>query len=318
MPKVLRRRRRVQPLRFGRRLITEVGRNNLFGVAAQLAYNFLFSLFPFLIFLVALAAFLPVKGIVDRLLGSVRPFVPTSAFDLVARNLRAVVTHRHGELLAIGLLTAIWSASNAISSLMTGLNLAYAVQETRPFWKTRGIALAVTIGGAVAGLLGISVAILGGDAGRWLSGQIGAPNLYNDAWAFLRWPILALLLMIVLAFLYWICPNVKMRFRLVTPGSLLSTVLWLAASVGFSFYTDHFGNYNAMYGSLGAVIVLLTWFYITGLILVLGGQVNALLALLDREDAALAPSTALGDLGPPTTPTRARRGPPPRRDPQAR
>ncbi|MHB1845720.1 MAG: YihY/virulence factor BrkB family protein, partial [Deltaproteobacteria bacterium] len=274
MAKVLRLRRNLRPLALGKQLFSEIDRNNLFGVAAQLAYNFLFSLFPFLIFLVALAAFLPVQGLTSRLLLEAKPFVPTSVYDLVSTNLTALVTHRHGELVTFGLLAAIWSASNGVASLMTGLNLAYAVQETRPFWKTRGIAVAVTLGGGLGALVGIIVLIVGGDVGDWVSKRVGMPSLYSSSWTYLRWPVLAAILMTVLAFLYWLCPNVKTRFRYVSPGAAISTLLWLGGAFGLSFYANHFGNFNATYGSIGTVIVLLTWLYLTGFVLALGGQIN--------------------------------------------
>ena len=290
MPKILRLQPSLRPIPFAKRLYAEINRNNLFGVAAQLAYNFLFALFPFLLCLVALAAFLPVHGLVDRLLATFRAFMPSSVYKLVAHHLVSLVTQRHGELVTLGLILAIWSASNGIAALTTGLNLAYSVQETRPFWKTRGLAIGFTLGGGLAALIGITVLVLGGQAGDWISRQLGHPGLYTTTWSIVRWPISAALLMIVLALLYYSCPNVRMKFKYVTLGSVTSTLLWIASSLAFSFYVDKFGNYNATYGSIGTVVVLLTWLYLTGFILILGGQLNALVAVIDREGATLTPA----------------------------
>ena len=252
-------------------------RGNAFGLAAQLAYNFLFALFPFLICLVALAPFLPVRGVEARLLDAAEPFLPGSSYRLLARELHAIVTHRHTGLLSAGLAVALWSASSGVTALIYGLNEAHGVSETRPFWKVRGLALLLTIAGGAAFLVAGAIIVLGGRAGRLLSQAIGAPSLYSDAWSVLRWPLTTLLLVFVLDVLYRLCPNVRRRFRFLSPGSVAGALLWVGSTVGFRLYVAHFGHYNAMYGSLGAVVVLLTWLYVTGFVLLLGGEIDAAL-----------------------------------------
>ncbi len=255
----------------------QLARGNAFGIAAQIAYNFLFALFPFLITLVSLAAYLPIHGLLHHFLAAVEPLLPSAAYQLVAHQLSYTFESHHGGLLTLGLVLSIWSASSAVTALITGLNDAYGVHETRPFWRVRGLALILTISGSVALFAILIVVILGGRIGHWLSSAFGRPSLYSAAWSLLRWPVTALIAMVGLAFLYHLCPNVKRPFRLVTPGTLAGTALWLASTIGFSFYVNSWANYSAMYGSLAAVIVLLPGFYVTGLALILGGQIDAVI-----------------------------------------
>ncbi len=257
------------------RVAKQLAKGNAFGLATQLAYNFFFALFPFLICLVALASFLPIHGWLHRFLEAIHDFLPAQAYDLVAKQLTSAFLHRHGGLLTAGLAVAIWSASSGVVALMSGLNEAFGVPETRPFWKVRGLAAAITVAGGVAMLVTVAVLVLGGHLGRWVGRELGAPALQSVIWSVLRWPATTLLVMTALALVYKLCPNVRRRFRLVSPGTVAGTLLWLVSAVGFSFYVNNFGNYNAMYGSLATVVVLLTWFYVSGLVLILGGQIDA-------------------------------------------
>jgi membrane protein len=259
------------------RVGVQLARGNAFGIAAQIAYNFLFALFPFLITLVSLAAYLPIHGLLHRFLEAVQPLLPASAYDLVARQLTATFESHHAGLLTLGLVLSVWSASSAVTALANALNEAYGVQETRPFWRVRVLAILLTVSGGIAMLAILVILVLGGRVGRWLSNELGEPRLYSLAWAALRWPVTAVIVMIGLAVLYHLCPNVKRRFRLVTPGSLAGTFLWLSSTIGFSIYVNHNPNYNAMYGSLAAVVVLLSGFYVSGLALILGGQIDAVI-----------------------------------------
>jgi membrane protein len=257
------------------RVGVQIVRGNAFGIAAQIAYNFLFALFPFLITLVSLATYFPIHGLLRRFLDAVHPLLPTNAYDLVAHQLALTFESHHGGLLTLGLVLSIWSASSAVTALVTGLNEAYGVKETRPFWHIRAMAVLMTLTGSAAMLAVLSIIIVGGRIGRWLSNELGEPRLYSVTWSLVRWPVTAAIVMVGLSALYHFCPNVKRRFRLVTPGTIAGTALWLASTLGFSVYVNHSSNYNAMYGSLAAVVVLLTGFYVSGLALILGGQIDA-------------------------------------------
>jgi membrane protein len=183
----------------------------------------------------------------------------------------------HPRILTFGFLLAWWSASRGVNALRAALNIAYHVKETRPFWKTQGLALLMTASGAVLLVLGLSAIALGGKAGLWLAHKLSLGNEYLKLWFWLRWPITAALLMLSLALTYYLLPDVKQRFRFITLGSVVSTVGWLAATWGFTQFVEHFGHYNVTYGAIGGVIILLTWFYISGLLFIMGGEINAIL-----------------------------------------
>jgi membrane protein len=266
--------------------------------AAQLAYYFLFALFPFLFFLVTLTAYLPVQGAVQELLARASEVMPDQAMAIVQDQLDKLVTVQRPKLLTVSLLLAIWSASRGVDAIRTALNLAYDVKESRPFWKTQLLAVAITVVGAVLVLVSITLIALGGKAGEWLATQLGIQQVYAMVWAFLRWPITMFLIMFVAASLYYFLPDVEQEWRFITPGSVMGTVLWLLTTWGFTQYVEHFGKYDVMYGSIGGIIVLLTWLYLTGLIFVLGGEINAILEHAAHEGKA-AGARAPGEAPPP-------------------
>jgi membrane protein len=254
--------------------------------AAQLAYYFVFALFPFLSFLVTLTAYLPLQGAVQELLARVSDVMPDEAMAIVQDQLEKLVTVQRPRLLTVSLLLAVWSASRGVDAIRTALNLAYDVKESRPFWKTQGMAIAITVVGAVLVLVSITLIALGGKAGEWLASQLGVQQVYAMVWGILRWPITMFLIMLVAATLYYFLPDVEQEWRFITPGSVVGTLLWLLATWGFTQYVEQFGKYDVMYGSIGGMIVLLTWLYLTGLIFVLGGEINAILEHAAQEGKA--------------------------------
>jgi membrane protein len=245
--------------------------------AAQLSYYFLFALFPFLFFLVTLAAYLPSKGAIDELLLRLDPVMPEAAEAIIRTQLTALATQQRPHLLTVGLGLAIWSASRGVDALRASLNLSYDVKESRPWWRTQGSALFLTIATGLVMLLAIAGLGLGGNAALWVATQLHIDKVWQLVWELLRWPITALGVMLVFAVLYYFLPDVKQEWRFITPGSIAGTALWLLASYGFSVYANNFGSYDKTYGSIGGVIVLLTWLYVTALIFIVGGEVNALL-----------------------------------------
>lgn len=247
-------------------------------MASQLAYSGLFALFPFFISVVAFASYLPINDLVDKLIEELAPFVPATSLALISQNLHEVVLRRHAGLLSLSFALALWSSSSAVAGLMTGLNQVYGVEDNRSVLMTRGLSLLVTVGADLAGIVAAVVLVGGGSAGAWLSRVLGAPTLYSRAWNILRWPAAAALMLGLVLILYVVLPDVKLRFRDVLWGALAAVGMWLLATLGFSFYLAHFPNFGAAYGSLGTAVVLLTWLYINGLVLILGGQINALIA----------------------------------------
>lgn len=268
---------RLPAREFLKKLFRRFVDNSATDRAAQLAYYFLFALFPFLFFIVTLAAYLPSKGAIDEVMARLDPVMPEQAEQIIRAQLTALATTQRPHFLTLGLALALWSASRGIDALRGSLNRSYAVKESRPWWQTQGMALLLTAGSSVVMLLAVAGIALGGNAGLWLAGRLHVDQFWPLLWGWLRWPITAVFVMLVFAVLYFFLPDVEQEWRFVTPGSVLGTTLWLLASWAFATYADNFGSYDKTYGSIGGVIVLMTWLWVTGLIFILGGELNALL-----------------------------------------
>jgi membrane protein len=289
---------RLTTVGFLKKLARRLSDNAATDRAAALSYYFLFALFPFLFFLVTLAAYLPSKGAIDQLLSRLDPVMPEEAEAIIRAQLTALSTQQRPHLLKIGLALAIWSASRGIDALRTSLNLSYDVKESRPWWRTQASALLLTVATGVVMLLAIVALGLGGNALLWAATHLHIDKAWQMVWELLRWPITALGAMLVFAVLYYFLPDVKQEWRFITPGSIAGTALWLLASYGFSVYANNFGSYDKTYGSIGGVIVLLTWLYVTALIFIVGGEVNALLEHEAAEGKARG-ARAEGEAPPP-------------------
>ena len=290
--------RELGVLGFFKKLYKRWSDNAITDRAAQLAYYFLFALFPFLSFLVTLAAYLPVQNAVPDLMQRLNALMPDQALAIVQDQLNRLVYVQRPRLLTLSLVLAIWSASRGVDAIRTALNLAYDVKESRAWWKTQAMAVGITVIGAVLVLVSLTVIALGGKAGEWLAGHFGVQQVYAVVWGWLRWPITMVLIMFVAAVLYYFLPDVKQEWRFITPGSVVGTTLWLLATWGFTQYAEHFGKYDVTYGSIGGIIVLLTWLYLTGLIFVVGGEINAILEHAAHEGKAQGARVA-GEAPPP-------------------
>jgi len=294
--------------RFARTLFRQFWNDAVPDKAAQLSYYFVFALFPFLFFLVTLAAYLPLSGTIDTLLDRAEELVPEQALEMIRGQLDNLVHQPHPKFLTGALIIALWSSSRGIDAIRTALNLAYAVRESRPWWKVQAIALAMTIASALLVLVAVTLIVLGGKAGLWLTNKVGFGSESLAIWTYLRWPVTAVIIMLALALTYHLLPDVEQKFKLITPGSVVGSILWLLATWGFTYYVEHFANYNFAYGSLAGIAILLTWMYIGGVIFILGGEMNAILEHASREGkqvGARAPSEA-----PPAPRKRASAAPP--------
>jgi membrane protein len=271
---------------FLKRLAREISDDTVTDSAAQLSYYFLFALFPFLFFLVTLTAYLPIQQSVDELMARLQPIMPGEALRLVSDHLNALVNQPKPQLLTVGLLVAIWSASRGVDATRKGLNLAYDVKEHRPWWKVQLIAVGVTLLTTILVLLAVTMVLLGGKAGFWLFDKLEIGQQFVMVWTWLRWPFTAVVVMLAAAMGYYFLPDVKQKFKFITPGSVVGTLVWLLATFGFTQYAEHFGKYNITYGSLGSVVVLMTWLYITGLVFLVGGEMNAIVEHASAEGKA--------------------------------
>jgi membrane protein len=270
--------RKLTPKQFLKEVYREYVRDNVSDSAAILSYYFVFSLFPFLVVLATLTAYLPeVKRSVGTLLSRAHAILPPQAMNLIDQHVHGLINQPRPKLLTVGLLVTLYSASRGVDAVRRSLNLAYDVKESRPFWKTEGIAIGMTVGGALLVLLSVSGLIVGGDLGLWLAERLHIAREYVVVWSWLRWPITAAVIMLCAALGYYLLPDVEQQFKFITPGSVFGTLAWLGATWGFSQYAAHFGSYNVTYGSIGGVIVLMTWFYLSGFVFLMGGEINAIL-----------------------------------------
>jgi membrane protein len=258
-----------------RRVWREVQDDNCTGQAAQLAYYLIFAVFPFLLFLTTLLGYLPIPNLMERMMAYMARLLPGETVTLLQDTIRQLVTNQKGGLLSFGILATLWSASSAVTAVTDALNRTYDVREGRPFWKVRGVAILLTIGFSVFIVSSMVLLIFGPQLGGWIAALIGLGTAFEVAWNILRWPVIVCLLTIAMACIYYFAPDVEQQWKWITPGAVFAVLVTLAVSLGFSFYVNNFGSYNKTYGSIGAVIVFLTWLYLSGFVMVVGGEINA-------------------------------------------
>ena len=250
--------------------------------ASALAYQMLFSLFPFLLFLIALIGFLHLPDFFSWLRLQSELVLPPQALEQVNPVIDQLQQSK-GGLLSVGIVIALWTASAGVRLMMSAMNAAYDVVEGRPIWKRFPLSILYTVG--IAGMLLAAAAFMvtGPQVMNWLAGQIGMEDFIVTLWTVLRWPLIIMLLMVAVALIYYVMPDVEQKFRFITPGSVLAVVVWIVASLGFGYYVKTFADYNAMYGSIGAIIVLLLYFYISAAVLLLGAEMNAVIEHMHSE-----------------------------------
>jgi membrane protein len=244
--------------------------------ASALAYQVFFSLFPFVIFLVALLGFFRMPSFFEWLQHQAEMFLPRQAMDQVNQVI-AQLQQPQGGLLSFGVVVAIWTASAAVRATMNALNAAYDVQEGRPAWKIYPLSILYTIGIAVVMMLAAGFFVIGPQAIEWLARFIGLEQFFVLLWTWLRWPVVILLLTLAVAVIYYVAPDVEQQFRFITPGAVISVMVWIAASLAFDFYVRNFANYNATYGSIGTIIILLFYFFLSSAVLLFGAEINAVI-----------------------------------------
>lgn len=247
--------------------------DKVFDLSAQLAYYFLLSLFPFLIFALALLSYL---GITSKdVLDMIQQYTPPDSFNLIKKNLQNILDQQHGGLLSFGIIFTIWTASNAINAMIRALNRAYNVEETRSFIIARGTAILLTLAMVVVIIVALTLAVFGKVIGNFIFTHLGIEESFHPMLLVLRWLISFLIIVMVLTCLYYFAPNKKVYLKDVLTGAVIAAVGWQVISLGFAYYVGNFGHYETTYGSLGGVIILMVWFYLTALIIIIGGEINA-------------------------------------------
>lgn len=282
--------RSVSALRVAKLAIKDFMADDMPTYAAALAYRALFSLFPFLVFLTALLGFLGMPQLFDWLREQASYVLPAEGMQLVNTVLAELQTPQ-GGLMSFAIAIALWSASAAVVETMNALNVAYDVTERRPAWKRTLVSILYTL--ALAVMLGIAAGLMltGPTVLQWLAQFVGLDSLFIAVWTWVRWPVAAFMLIVAVAMVYYAAPNIEQPFRLITLGAALAVSVWIVASLGFAFYVQNFGNYNKTYGSMGAVIVLLLYLFISAAVLLFGAEVNAVLARERGERIEEAPGT---------------------------
>jgi membrane protein len=263
---------------MAKRVISEIDHDDLLGRASELAYNFLLAVFPMLLFLVALfgvfaAQRTQLQSSLFYYLGQV---LPPAAFQLISKTLQEVIRNSGGGKLTFGLVLALWAGAGGMSSLMSGLNAAYHVRDSRRWYKARAIAIALTLGISILVIAALFIVVAGGSVAELVGSKLNLANITVIAWKVVQWPVALAFIILAFALIYYFGPDLKeQHWYWITPGSLVGVLLWLAASFGIRAYLHFFNNYSKSYGSLGAVIILLLWFYVTGLAFLIGGEINS-------------------------------------------
>ncbi len=257
-----------------KRTIKETSADNVLGLAAQLAYYFLLALVPALVFLVALTSFFP-SGVIDNMMQSAASVLPADVLGILREQMNSLRGGEDTGLLSLGLLMALWSSSAAIVAATAALNRAYDIEEGRPWWKVRLNAIAMTVALAVFVLAAFTLVVAGPAIAESIAARFGLGQVFATIWNVLQWPVALALVTVAVGLVYYLGPDAEQDWIWITPGAVLATVLWLLASLAFRYYVRHFADYNATYGSLGGVLVLMLWFYMSSLAMLIGAEMNA-------------------------------------------
>ena len=245
------------------------------GLASQLAYYFFLALFPALLCFLAIASFFPLQNFTDDVLRVLGPFAPQEILTIVKQQMENIAEGRHGGLLTIGLLGAVWSSSSAMVAVTNAMNRAYDIEEGRPWWKVRVTAIALTVSLSVFIALAFALIVAGPEVADAVARTFGIGNLVVWGWKILQWPVAFVLVMVGIGLIYYFAPDAEQSWVWITPGSFVAATLWLLGSLAFRLYTANVSNYVATYGAIGGVIVLLLWFYVSALAVLFGAELNA-------------------------------------------
>ena len=259
--------------RYGKSLYCRFYDDEIPALGAQTAYYLILSFFPFLIFLMTLLGYSPISS--DEVLKVLVRVLPQNAYSLIENNVQVVLDSRKSGLLSLGFVASLWAASNGMGAVIRGLNKAYDVEEVRPFWKVKGESLIFTIALAFTILLSFILLIFGKTIGIYLTQWLGLTDYFLGIWNRLRVIIMLAFMVLIFLALYFYAPNYRLKWRDVIVGSVFSTFGWLITSLGFAYYVNNFANFSRVYGGIGGIIVLLVWLFISSMIILIGGEINA-------------------------------------------
>jgi len=261
----------------------DVFRNHTLQMAAALSYYFVLSIFPGLIFLSAIVAYLPLPDLFNQALSMMAQVLPPDSMGIVRGVLSDVITPNRGTFLSLGVLGTLWASSGGFSAAIEALNIAYCIKDDRPFWKTRPLAVGLAIVIGVLMVVALSVMVVGPRFGEWCAARVHLSNLFVLLWPYIHWSIAIGFAIVAVEALYFLAPNVQQRFRATLPGAILAVGCWIALSYLLGLYFRHCAHFNKTYGTLGAGIALMTWLYWTGFAMLVGAELNCELAKISTQ-----------------------------------
>lgn len=259
-----------------KKLVSRVIDDDITALAAQVTYYLLLSFFPFLLLLLTILGYSDLQS--KDVLVYLRQVMPKSAFDLIYTTVIDVVDSRNGNLLSLSIIGIIWSGSSGFRAIIKGLNKAYDEKETRPYWKTLAISVLFMVGLAALIVAAVALVVFGQMIGGIIVDRLHVSSSFKLNWDIIRYLVTLGGMVFIFAALYHFTPCRRLTWKEVFPGATFSTLGWLISSMGFAYYVNNFNNYSSVYGGIGAVIVLMVWLYLTSIIILLGGEINALLA----------------------------------------
>jgi len=249
--------------------------DDILDLAAQQAYYFFFALFPAILFAFAIASFFPLESLINDTVAMMSRFAPKAVIDIITDQMREMSNRNSGGILTFAFLVTIWSSSGAMVSIITTLNAAYDVTESRPWWKTRLIAVALTMGIGFFVLASMFLVIAGPTVAQTVAARLHLGPAFEWTWLILQWPLVFVLVASAIGLIYYFAPDVEQDWVWITPGSVLATGLWLIISLALKFYYQAVPNASTSYGAIGGIMVLMLWFYCSGIALLLGAEMNA-------------------------------------------
>jgi membrane protein len=258
---------------FFKNLYHQILADEVLGISAQISYYLLLSFFPFFIFLITLLNYTPLAK--EESLVRLAIFLPGEAYQMVMAIIEETADARSTTLLSVGMIGTLWVASRGTSTLIRGMNKAYNIEEKRPFWKLIGIGILFTVALAIVILFSLGLLVFGQVIKNLLIDFAGLTYLFNWIWSLFQYIIPIIFIFFTFATVYRFGPNRPLRFKDILWGTVFSTLGWIVASFGFAFYVNNFGNFTRVYGSIGGVIILLLWLYISSMIVLIGAEINA-------------------------------------------
>jgi len=265
------------------RTMEGVSRKHTFQMAAAMAYYFVLALFPALVLLSAVVSYLPINDLLNQVVNLVGGVVPPDSMKIVRYFVDHVIVPNRATLLSFGILGTLWSASGGFASAIEALDIAYEVEEGRPFWVTRPLAIGLTLLVGVLFLIAFAVMVVGPEFGKKLAEHHKLSWMFAAAWPYIHWAVSFGFTVLAVEFLYFIAPNVRQRFWNTLPGALISVSCWVALSYVLGVYFRSFAHFSKTYGALGAVVALMVWLYWNGFIMLLGAELNCELAKETRK-----------------------------------